>query len=88
MNAISVELSRGVLRAADLRERLDVSSATLMRAVREAELDVVRIGRGRATRYGLRQVWPSLDASRFPLFRVDEDATARSVGELVTLAAA
>ncbi len=48
--------------------------------------DVVRIGRGRATRYGLRQSWPSLDASRFPVFRVTETGTAQSAGELITLA--
>ena len=49
--------------------------------------DVVRIGRGRATRYGLRQSWPSLDASRFPVSRVTETGTAQSAGELITLAA-
>jgi hypothetical protein len=87
MNAILTELNRGVLHAADLRERLGVSPATLMRAFREAGPDVMRIGRGRATRYGLRQSWPNLDASRFPLFRVAEDGTARSAGELVTLVA-
>lgn len=87
MSTLSAELNRGVLDAGDLRKRLGVSPATLMRAVREAGPDVVRIGRGRATRYGLRQTWPSLDASRVPLFRVDEHGTARSAGELVTLAA-
>ncbi|MGH9253054.1 MAG: HipA domain-containing protein, partial [Vicinamibacterales bacterium] len=49
--------------------------------------DVIRIGRGRATRYGLRQTWPNLNASRFPLFRVTENGTPRSAGELVTLVA-
>jgi hypothetical protein len=87
MNSAPAELSRGVLHAADLRERLDVSPATLMRGIREAGPDVIRIGRGRATRYGLRQSWPTLDASRFPLFRVTEHGTARSAGELLTLAA-
>lgn len=87
MSAVSAELSRGVLHAADLRQRLDVSPATLMRAVREEGTDVIPIGRGRATRYGLRQTWPTLDASRFPMFRVLETGTARSEGELFTLAA-
>jgi hypothetical protein len=81
------ELRRGVLHASDLRERLGVSAATLMRAVRERGPDVVRIGRGRATRYGLRQSWPSLDASRFPVFRVTDAGTAQAAGELITLAA-
>jgi HipA-like protein len=58
-----------------------------MRGLREAGPDVVRIGRGRATRYGLRQSWPTLDASRFPLFRVTENGPARSEGELLTLVA-
>ena len=84
---MSAELNRGVLHASDLRERLGVSPATLMRALREAGPNVIRIGRGRATRYGLRQSWPNLDASRFPMFRVTENGTARSAGELVTLAA-
>lgn len=81
------ELNRGVLHASDLRERLGVSPATLMRALREAGPNVIRIGRGRATRYGLRQSWPSIDGSRFPMFRVIENGTAQSAGELVTLVA-
>ena len=81
------ELNRGVLPAADLRERLGVSPATLMRMVREAGPEILRIGRGRATQYGLRQVWPNLDSSRFPLFRISESGTAVSAGELITLAA-
>ena len=87
MNTAFAELSRGVLHSADLRQRLGVSPATLMRGLREAGPDVIRIGRGRATRYGLRQSWPTLDASRFPLFRVTENGTARSEGELLTLVA-
>jgi hypothetical protein len=82
-----MELSRGVLHAADLRHRLGVSPATLMRAIREAGTDVIPIGRGRATRYGLRQTWPTLDTSRFPVFRILETGTARSEGELFTLMA-
>ncbi len=57
-----------------------------MRAVREAGTDVVPIGRGRATRYGLRQTWATLETSRFPMFRVLETGAARPEGELVTLA--
>jgi hypothetical protein len=87
MSAISAELSRGVLSAAHLRQRLGVSPATLMRTVRAAGSDVIPIGRGRATRYALRQTWPALNASRFPLFRISETATARAEGELFTLAA-
>lgn len=87
MVSLSTELNRGVLHAADLRERLGVSPATLMRMVRDAGPDVLRIGRGRATQYALRQQWPTLGSSRFPLFRITDSGTAVSAGELTTLAA-
>lgn len=86
MSGVSTELSRGVLAAAELRERLGVSPPTLMRMVRSSP-DVVRIGRGPATRYGLRQQWPGLDSSRFPVFRITATGAAESAGELMTLAA-
>lgn len=81
------ELNRGVLGAADLRQRLGVSPATLMRMVRQAGPDVIRIGRGRATQYAVSQLWPNLEGARFPLFRVSETGAAASAGELITLAA-
>jgi hypothetical protein len=81
------QLSRGVLGAAELRQRLGVSPATLMRRMREDGGAVVSIGRGRARRYGLRQYWPTLDTARFPVLRIGEDGSARSAGEVVTLAA-
>jgi hypothetical protein len=87
MSTILGELSQGVLPAADLRQRLGFSPATLMRGVRAAATDIVRIGRGRATRYGWRQAWPTLETSQFPLFRIDEQGAARQAGELFTLAA-
>jgi hypothetical protein len=86
MSSVSPELSRGVLPAAELRERLGVSPPTLMRMVRDTT-DVVRIGRGPATRYALRQQWLNLDSSRFPLFRITATGAAESAGELITLAA-
>jgi HipA-like C-terminal domain len=58
-----------------------------MRMVREAGPDLLRIGRGPATQYALRQQWANLDGSRFPTFRVSEDGTPKSAGELMTLAA-
>src|SRR5215471_7453598 len=84
---VANELIRGVLSAGDLRQRLGVSGATLMRMVREAGPDILRLGQARATRYALRQTWPNLDNSRFPLFRISESGTAVSAGELITLAA-
>jgi HipA-like C-terminal domain len=86
LSAVSTELSRGVLPTAELRERLGVSPATLMRALRQTD-DLVRIGRGRASRYALRQTWPNLDASEFPLFQIGEDGQAQNAGQLLTLAA-
>ncbi|MDR1989333.1 MAG: HipA domain-containing protein [Acidobacteriaceae bacterium] len=87
MSRIETALGRGVLHAADLRDRLDVSPATLMRMVRQAGPEIVRLGRGRATRYGLRQPWTALDRARFPLFRVTDTGAVASAGELMTLAA-
>jgi len=58
-----------------------------MRAVRDAGSGVISIGRGRATRYALCQVWPSLSDSRFPIFRISETGAARPAGDLITLAA-
>ena len=84
---IITHLERGVLPTAKLRERLRVSAPTLMRMVRGAGADILRIGRGRATQYGLRQTWPNLETTRFPLFRISESGTALSAGELVTLSA-
>lgn len=86
MGAISDQLNRGVLPSVELRRRLGVSPATLMRALRQADSEVVRIGRGRAIRYGLRQSWSSLETTRFPMFRVTAAGTAQSAGELFTLA--
>lgn len=84
---ILVQLERGVLAAGDLRERIGVSPATLMRLARDAGPKILRIGRARATQYGLRQTWPTLDDSRFPLFRISESGAPVSAGELITLAA-
>lgn len=87
MESVRAQLNRGALHASTLRDRLGVSPATLMRSVRSAGVDVVRIGRGRATHYALRQPWPGLDGSRFPMFRIADSGAASPAGELITLAA-
>src|SRR5215469_13177030 len=84
---VAAQLKQGVVPAGILRERLGVSSATLMRAVRERRADILPIGRSRATRYGLREVWPGSAVSTFPIVRVAEDGSPHSIGELYTLAA-
>ena len=86
MSAVSDQINRGVLSSAELRQRMGVSPATMMRALRQSGPDVVRIGRGRAIRYGLRQSWPSLETTRFPMFHISEDGIAHSAGEVFTLA--
>ncbi len=73
--------------AGELRRRLGISPQTMMRMVRDAGPAIVRIGRARATRYGLRQAWPNLQTANFPVFRVDRNGAATAAGELITLAA-
>jgi hypothetical protein len=85
MDMMRVELTGGVLPAADLRRRLGISPPTLMRGLRSVGSEVVRIGRGRATRYGLRRAWPGLETSSFPIFRIAQSGVPRVEGELVTL---
>src|SRR5688572_5119283 len=87
MSAISERLGSGVLTATQLTEVLRISPATLSRRLRDEPHGVLRIGRGRATRYGLIRPWTSLSETRFPLTRVNEDGVVTSAGELVTLAA-
>lgn len=76
---------RGVVPAAELRNLLGVSPATLSRAVAEAGDGVVRIGKGRAVRYALPRRAPGLPAN-LPLFRVDPRGLPVRVGLLRLLA--
>lgn len=46
---------------------------------------VVRIGRARSVRYGLRRRVTRLDASELPVFEIDEDGRVRDGGRLVFL---
>lgn len=58
-----------------------------MRMVQAAGPDVLRLGRGRATRYAWRERWLNLARAEFPVFRVLPDGAIESGGELLTLAA-
>ena len=58
-----------------------------MRMVQAAGPDVLRLGRGRATRYAWRERWLNLDRAAFPVFRVMPDGAIESAGELFTLSA-
>lgn len=76
---------RGHATAAEVREGLGVSPATLSRLFRRAGPELLRLGRGRATRYALSARLASLPAS-LPVYRVDESGGIERVGALVTLA--
>lgn len=64
-----------------------MSPSTLMRAIHDVREQVVSVGRGRATRYGWRETWPTLGTTRFPIFRILDTGVAHPEGELFTLAA-
>src|SRR5688572_5520632 len=87
MSVVSARLVSGVVPAKQLIDALGISPATLMRRLQKDGANVVRIGLGRATRYGLIQSWPGVHSARFPLVRIDEAGHPIGEGELVTLAA-
>lgn len=73
--------ARPNLPAADLLATLDVSRATLMRAVRAAGPDVLTIGQARRTSYAARRRLRG-SATPLPVFRVDEQGGSEQVGRL------
>ena len=86
MSALTDQLQHGVVPAGRLTKALGISPQTLMSRVRAEGDSIVRIGRGRATRYGLRRVVPGLARSDLPLFRVDGTGRPDPVGRLFILA--
>ena len=86
MSKLTDQLERGAVPAGRLTEALRFSPQTLMRRVRAEGGRVVRIGRGRATLYGLRRELVGLGRSEIPLFRIAETGRPESVGRLVLLA--
>ncbi len=76
--------SRGALSAAELVRVLGVSQPTLSRRIAELGSRVVRVGRGRATRYALaREIAPV--GAAWPLYRVDEAGRPHRAGVLHAL---
>ena len=73
---------RGPLTAAELRNALGTSRATLSRVVAEGGPDVLRLGRGRATRYALPRRVAGLPV-RLPVYRVDAEGRPTPVAELL-----
>jgi hypothetical protein len=72
------------LPANQLLQRLDISRATLMRAVRELDLQIVARGRARRTAYAARRAlrgsWQAL-----PLYRIDQKGQPHEVALLYPL---
>ena len=86
MSNLTEQLKNGVVSANLLTKALGISPATLMRRVRAERGSVVALGRGRATRYGLRREIKGLEPD-IPLIRIDTSGKPHSVGQLVVLAA-
>lgn len=86
-HAIGIETllrQRGPLTAPALSTALQISQPTLSRAITGMGDAVVRIGRARATRYALaRRV--AREGSHWPLFRIDADGRAQTLGTLHAL---
>ena len=85
MSLLTDQLKSGVVSAKLLTKALGVSPATLMRRIRAEQGSVVALGRGRATRYGLRREVKGIERD-IPLTRIDAAGKPDSVGELAALA--
>ncbi|MEO0972783.1 MAG: HipA domain-containing protein [Pseudomonadota bacterium] len=69
---------------AHLRAQLGISPATLSREMHAARSEVLRLGSGRATHYGLAAGYRGLP-SRLPVFRIGASGSTATVAELVLL---
>jgi hypothetical protein len=75
--------ARGVSSASDLRERLGISQPSFSRLV-SSDLDFVRVGAGRASRWGLRREISGLPLE-IPVHRIDPQGRPRRVAVLTPL---
>ena len=80
-------LSDGSLPAGEIVKTFGISRVTLKNAYEREAGDILRLGRGRRSRYAARRVYAGQQADEFPVFRVDEAGTIRPAGTLITLAA-
>lgn len=71
----------GRARGAELTRLLEISPATLSRAVRAAGDDICRMGRRRGATYALRRRIGSLPAA-IPVFRIDRSGQPARLGDL------
>ncbi len=81
---LNILRDEGVVPAERLTRQLGVSPATLSRLIRKAPIEVVRLGKTRATRYGLARALPGL-RNRIPVYRIDEAGELAPVGTLMAL---
>jgi hypothetical protein len=76
---------RGVSSSATLQAALNAGQATLSRALALLGDQIVRIGAGRSTRYGVRRDLAQIGSS-WPMFRIDADGQPKLLGRLHALA--
>lgn len=79
--AIQLLRREGPMRARTLRESLGISHASLARLIKTLHDDVVTLGRGPATSYGLHRRVSDLPG-KVPLYEVQEDGKSRELGIL------
>lgn len=77
-------LSVQVRSSRELTSSLEISQPTLSRLVQSLRSEIVVLGKGRATRYGLPRPIHQ-QTSRFPVYAVDSRGDAHAYGTLTTL---
>jgi hypothetical protein len=77
-------LARGARPAAEVRDALEISPATLSRLAQRERDFLLRLGQGRATRYALAKPIEGLPG-RVPIYRVRPTGKASRVAELLPL---
>jgi HipA-like C-terminal domain len=82
---VQTSLARGLASSAELQRELNVSQPTLSRVMAQLGDQVVRIGGGRSTRYGLRRELAQIGSS-WPVFQVNELGQPALQGRLEALA--
>ncbi|HKT72044.1 MAG TPA: type II toxin-antitoxin system HipA family toxin YjjJ [Steroidobacteraceae bacterium] len=78
-------LGRGVATSSELQREFEVSQPTLSRALSDLGDRIVRIGKARSTRYGLRRELPQIGSS-WPIFSVSTTGSPTLLGRLNALA--
>jgi hypothetical protein len=75
----------GVSSSAALQSAIDAGQATLSRALTALGDQIIRIGGGRSTRYGVRRELPQIGSS-WPMLRIDAEGEPKLLGRLHALA--